>query len=193
MTRSTLTGVTSVVGGGRGRRDPLRAGRASTADAKTRVVLSAGARCWCDGRVNGVVLHGMLNEGARLLGEKDAGGGVAAPRQARDVVGVEEQRLGPLRPRPSWSGDPRGGVKAGVRAENVAVDDRACARTPFPAHDRPRQRPAHGTHAWSGLGSASERDHVRGQPADYHGDSCASLGALWQLPQLRARFASTSW
>ncbi len=63
------------VGGGAAAATLLGAGRAGAADAKARVVLVRRKEVLgAGGRVNGPVIHEMLNEAvAALLGEKDAG------------------------------------------------------------------------------------------------------------------------
>ena len=44
------------------------------------------------------------------------------------------------------------------------------------------------THAWSGLGTCLKNVIMFvDNPPDYHGDSCAALGAIWQLPQLAGK------
>jgi len=193
MTRSTLDRRDFLsVGGGAAAATLFGAGRASTADAKTRVVLVRRREVLgADGRVNGVVLHGMLNEAvAALLGEKDAGAAWRRLVKPADVVGVKSNVWGPLPTPPELERAIREEVvKAGVRAENVAVDDRGVRSNPVfrrmtaLVNVRPMR-----THAWSGLGTCLKNVIMFvDNPPDYHGDSCASLGALWQLPQLAGK------
>jgi len=193
MTRATLDRRDFLsVGGGAAAATLFGAGRASTADAKTRVVLVRRREVLgADGRVNGVVLHGMLNEAvAALLGEKDAGAAWRRLVKPADVVGVKSNVWGPLPTPPELERAIREEVvKAGVRAENVAVDDRGVRSNPVfrrmtaLVNVRPMR-----THAWSGLGTCLKNVIMFvDNPPDYHGDSCASLGALWQLPQLAGK------
>ena len=193
MTRSTLDRRDFLsVGGGAAAATLFGAGRASTADAKTRVVLVRRREVLgADGRVNGVVLHGMLNEAvAALLGEKDAGAAWRRLVKPADVVGVKSNVWGPLPTPPELERAIRAEVvKAGVRAQNVAVDDRGVRSNPVfrrmtaLVNVRPMR-----THAWSGLGTCLKNVIMFvDNPPDYHGDSCASLGALWQLPQLAGK------
>jgi hypothetical protein len=193
MTRSTLDRRDFLsVGGGAAAATLFGAGRASTADAKTRVVLVRRREVLgADGRVNGVVLHGMLNEAvAALLGEKDAGAAWRRLVKPADVVGVKSNVWGPLPTPPELERAIREEVvKAGVRAQNVAVDDRGVRSNPVfrrmtaLVNVRPMR-----THAWSGLGTCLKNVIMFvDNPPDYHGDSCASLGALWQLPQLAGK------
>jgi hypothetical protein len=80
-------------------------------------------------------------------------------------------------------------VRAGVRPENVAVDDRGVRSNPVfrrmtaLVNVRPMR-----THAWSGLGTCLKNVIMFvDNPPDYHGDSCATLGAIWHLPRLAGK------
>jgi hypothetical protein len=193
MTRSTLDrrGFLSV-GGGAAAATLLGTGRASASDARPRVVLVRRREVLgADGRVNGPVLHGMLNDAvAALLGEKDAGVAWRRLVKPADVVGVKTNVWDRLRTPPELEQAIREEiVRAGVRPENVAVDDRGVSSNPVfqrmtaLVNVRPMR-----THAWSGLGTCLKNVimFVDNRP-DYHGDSCATLGAIWQLPQLAGK------
>jgi len=44
------------------------------------------------------------------------------------------------------------------------------------------------THHWSGLGTCLKNPIMFvPHPPDYHGDACASLGAIWKLPQVAGK------
>jgi len=193
MTSSTLDRRDFLsVGGGAAAATLLGAGRAGGADAKTRVVLVRRREVLgAGGRVNGPVLHAMLNDAvAALLGEKDAGAAWRRLVKPADVVGVKSNVWGPLPTPPELEQAIREEiVRAGVRPENVAVDDRGVRSNPVfrrmtaLVNVRPMR-----THAWSGLGTCLKNVIMFvDNPPDYHGDSCASLGALWQLPQLAGK------
>jgi len=77
--------------------------------------------------------------------------------------------------------------KTGVKTENIALDDRGVRGNPVfqKATKLINVRPLR-THHWSGVGSLIKNyimfsDH----PPDYHPDSCADLGKLWHLPQVK--------
>jgi hypothetical protein len=193
MTSSTLDRRDFLsVGGGAAAATLLGAGTAGPADARARVVLVRRREVLgADGRVNGPVLHGMLNEAvAALLGEKDAGAAWRRLVKPADVVGVKSNVWGPLPTPPELEQAIREEVvRAGVRADNVAVDDRGARSNPVfrrmtaLVNVRPMR-----THAWSGLGTCLKNLIMFvDNPPDYHGDSCATLGALWQLPQLAGK------
>jgi hypothetical protein len=179
-------------GGGAAAATLLGAGEAKTAETKARAVLVRRREVLSpDGRVNGPVLHGMLNEAvAALLGEKDAAAAWRRLAKPTDVFGVKSNVWGPLPTPPELERAIRDElVRAGVRPENVAVDDRGVRSDPVfkrmtaLVNVRPMR-----THAWSGLGTCLKNVIMFvDNPPDYHGDSCATLGAIWHLPRLAGR------
>ena len=77
----------------------------------------------------------------------------------------------------------------GVSAKDIAIDDRGVRRnrTFQRATAMINVRPMR-THHWSGLGTCLKNMIMFvPRPADYHGDTCASLGALWLLPELAGK------
>jgi hypothetical protein len=80
-------------------------------------------------------------------------------------------------------------VRAGVRPEDVGVDDRRVLSNPVfrrmtaLVNVRPLR-----THAWSGLGTCVKNviSFVE-NPPDYHEDACASLGAIWVKPPVAGK------
>jgi hypothetical protein len=180
------------VGGGAAAATLLGAGRTGAADAKARVVLVRRREALgADGRVSGPVVHEMLKEAvAALLGEKDAGAAWRRIVQPSDVVGVKSNAWGALPTPPELEQAIREEiVRAGVRPENVAVDDRGVRSNPVfqrmtaLVNVRPMR-----THAWSGLGTCLKNVILFvDNPPDYHDDACASLGAIWHLPPLAGK------
>jgi len=170
----------------------LGAGRAGAADARARVVLVRRREVLgTDGRVNGPVIHQMLNEAvAALLGEKDAAPAWRRVVKPSDVVGVKSNVWTPLPTPPALEQAIREELeRAGVRPENVAVDDRGVRSSPVfqrmtaLVNVRPMR-----THAWSGLGTCLKNVIMfTDNPPDYHGDSCATLGAIWQKPPVAGK------
>jgi hypothetical protein len=170
----------------------LGAGRAGAADARARVVLVRRREVLgADGRVNGPVIHQMLNEAvAALLGEKDAAPAWRRVVKPSDVVGVKSNVWTPLPTPPALEQAIREELeRAGVRPENVAVDDRGVRSSPVfqrmtaLVNVRPMR-----THAWSGLGTCLKNVIMfTDNPPDYHGDSCATLGAIWQKPPVAGK------
>jgi len=141
--------------------------------------------------VNGPVIHQMLNEAvAALLGEKDAAPAWRRIVKPSDVVGVKSNVWTPLPTPPALEQAIREELeRAGVRPENVAVDDRGVRSSPVfqrmtaLVNVRPMR-----THAWSGLGTCLKNVIMfTDNPPDYHGDSCATLGAIWQKPPVAGK------
>jgi len=165
---------------------------AGAAGAKARVVLVRRREVLgADGRVSGPVVHEMLNDAvAALLGERDAAPAWRRIVRPDDVVGVKTNIWERLRTPPELEEALREEVvRAGVRRENVAVDDRGVGSNPVfqrmtaLVNVRPMR-----THAWSGLGTCLKNVIMfADNPPDYHGDSCATLGALWQKPPLAGK------
>ena len=180
------------VGSGAAAAGLLGVGRAEAADAKARVVLIRRREVLgADGRVSGPVIHEMLNDAVTaLLGEKDAGAAWRRLVKPSDVVGVKSNVWGRLPTPPELEQAICDEVaRAGVRPENVAVDDRGVRSSPVfqrmtaLVNVRPMR-----THAWSGLGTCLKNVIMFVEnPPDYHGDACATLGAIWQLPQLAGK------
>ena len=144
-----------------------------------------------DGQVNPAVLHSMLNEAMVAL--FDAEDSRAAWRQVvtgDDVVGVKSnvwRRLPTPAALESAIREEVTGV--GVEADNVAVDDRGVRTNPVfqRATALINVRPMR-THHWSGLGTCLKNlIPFVPRPPEYHGDSCASLGAIWHLPELEGK------
>jgi hypothetical protein len=166
--------------------------RAAPDAAKARVVLVRRREVLDgQGRVDPAVLHGMLNEAvAALLAEKDAGSAWRRLVAPGDVVGIKSNGWPSLATPPELEQAIRDEViQAGVRPENVAVDDQGVRANPVfrrmtaLVNVRPMR-----THAWSGLGTCLKNVIMFvPRPSDYHDDACASLGAIWHLPQLAGK------
>ena len=193
MTRASLDrrGFLSLSGGAAAA--TLLGGAGSqAAGAKARVVLVRRREVLgAEGKVNGPVLHAMLNEAvAALLEERDAAAAWRRLVKPSDVVGVKSNVWGPLPTPPELEQAIRDEVvRAGVQPENVAVDDRGVRSNPLfqrmtaLVNVRPMR-----THAWSGVGTCLKNVIMFvDSPPDYHGDSCATLGAIWHLPQLEGK------
>ena len=144
-----------------------------------------------DGSVDGSVLATMLDEAVVALfgveSSQDAWRRVVGPS---DVVGIKSN---------VWSHLPtpeeletvlvRRVVAAGVSRADVAVDDRGVRANPVfeRATALINVRPMR-THHWSGLGTCLKNMIMFvPRPPEYHGDSCATLGAIWHLPEVKGK------
>ncbi len=170
----------------------LPAAGGATAGPRSRVVLVRNpAVLDGDDAVRGEVLAGMLDEAVCALLE------VPTPQAAwrrlvrpDDVVGIKTNVWRHLRTPPELEAAMvRRVTEAGVRAGNAAVDDRGVRSHPVFARATCllNVRPGR-IHHWSGLGTCL-KNHIMfvPRPADYHGNACESLGAIWRLPELEGK------
>jgi hypothetical protein len=164
----------------------------AAAPAKVRAVLVRRPEVLAsDGRVNGPVLHAMLNEAVcALFGEREPGAAWRRIVQPTDVVGIKTNVWTPLPTPPELETAIRDEIlKTGVRQENLALDDRGVRSNPVfrRATALVNVRPMR-THAWSGLGTCLKNlIPFAANPPDYHDDGCANLGALWKLPEVAGK------
>jgi hypothetical protein len=144
-----------------------------------------------DGSVNDRILPSMLDDAMTALFQTD--GPLAAWKRVfkpDDVVGVKSNVWNRLRTPPVLEQSiVSRAVEIGVDAGDVSVDDRGVMTNPV--FDRATAlvniRPMR-THHWSGLGTCLKNVIMFvPRPAEYHGDSCASLGAIWRLPELEGK------
>jgi hypothetical protein len=80
-------------------------------------------------------------------------------------------------------------LKAGVKEQNIATDDRGVINNPVfkKATALINIRPMR-THHWSGLGTLLKNYIMfTSQPWRYHGNACENLGALWHFPQVKGK------
>ena len=171
--------------------DEARAG-ASGPKSQSRVVLVRHAGVLSEeGQPDPTVLHTMLNQGVQaLLGEEGAAAAWRRLVSQSDVVGIKSNEWSHLpTPRALEDAIRDEVIKAGVKPGNVAVDDRGVRSNPVfqRATAIINTRPLR-THHWSGLGTAIKNLIMFvPRPQDYHADACASLGALWHLPELEGK------
>ena len=100
-----------------------------------------------------------------------------------DVVGIKSNVWGPLHtPRELERILQDHLVAAGVKAQNISVDDRGVRQNPIFKNSTAliNVRPMR-THHWSGLGTLL-KNYIMfvSQPWAYHGNACEKLGAIWQ-------------
>ncbi len=184
------------VGGGLAAVGLLGAGRRDAEGqeppARSRVVLIRRTDALTDdGAPDGKVLHEMLNEAVvALLEVTEPAAGWKRLIRPSDVVGIKSNVWRNLPTPPGLEEAIRAEViGAGVAPGEVAVDDRGVLDNPVfkRATAFINVRPMR-THHWSGLGTCLKNMIMFvPRPADYHGDACASLGAIWKLPELEGK------
>ena len=144
-----------------------------------------------DGQPDAEILHEMLNRAvAELLKEDDSAAAWKRLVSPTDVVGIKSNVWKYLATPPDLEGAIRSEVvKAGVKTENVAVDDRGVLGNPVfkRATAFINTRPMR-THHWSGLGTSIKNMIMFvPRPQEYHADACAPLGSLWKLPEIEGK------
>lgn len=144
-----------------------------------------------DGNIDGERLHAMLNDAVRALFEtEDADSGWRQLVSQEDVVGIKSNVWKYLPTPPALEQAIRTEVlQVGVGAENISIDDRGLRSNPVfqRATAIINTRPLR-THHWSGLGTCLKNPIMFvPRPQEYHADACASLGAIWQLPEVAGK------
>jgi hypothetical protein len=164
---------------------PSPSGRSRVVLVRRREAVTA------DGVVRTGVVARMLDEGlAALLEAPSASDAWSELFGPGDVVGIKSNVWTRLRTPPELEGEIRAGIiGCGVAPEDVAVDDRGVRANPVfgRATAFVNVRPMR-THHWSGLGTCLKNMIMFvPRPAEYHGDACATLGAIWHLPELEGK------
>ncbi len=158
--------------------------------SKSRVVLIRHKEALdASGRHNPPVIQKMLDEAIMaFFNVKEPVDGWRRIIEPTDVVGIKSN---------VWSYIPTGPVveqalkrrilEVGVPEERIGIDDRGVLRNPIfqKATALINVRPAR-THHWSGMGTCIKNliMFVPNPPA-YHGDSCADLAKIWNLPLVK--------
>jgi hypothetical protein len=170
----------------------LKAGTPVAPDEKVRVVLVRDpSPLGPGGAPPAEVAQKMLDDAVcALLGEKDPVRAWKALIAPEDVVGIKTNawRYIPTTPEVEQA-IKRRVMDAGVAEGDVAIDDRGVLRNPVfqRATALVNARPFR-THHWSGVGSLIKNYimFVPSPPA-YHGDTCADLAKLWDLPLVKGK------
>ena len=105
-----------------------------------------------------------------------------------DIVGIKSNVWGPLPTPSAVENSIVGGLmSAGVKEENIAIDDRGVLRNEVfkKASGYVNARPMR-THHWSGVGGCLKNPIMfTPTPWSYHDNSCADLAKLWEIPILK--------
>ncbi len=164
---------------------PARAARSRVVLVRHRDVIGS------DGSPDPKLLRRMLNEAVTALtGTADAAAAWTRVVRPGDVVGIKSNAWRMLATPPALEEALRAEmVAAGVKADDIAVDDQGVRQNPVFARATAlvNVRPMR-THHWSGLGTCL-KNYIMfvPRPADYHDDACATLGAIWKLPQVEGK------
>ncbi|MBN1938805.1 MAG: DUF362 domain-containing protein [Candidatus Aminicenantes bacterium] len=164
----------------------------SAQEKKTRVVLIRHAEALgADSAFNEPVIQRMLDEAVVNL--LDAADPVSAWKQLvkpEDIVGIKTNVWSFLpTPAPVEKAIKQRLLDAGIKEENIGMDDHTVRTNPLfqKATALINARPIR-THYLAGM-SGCLKNYImfaESQP-DYHPDSCASLGSLFLLPQVKGK------
>ena len=137
------------------------------------------------------VLEKMMDRGVTiLLNEADATSAWKRLVKPSDVVGIKSNVWYHLPTPDALETIVRMRLMdAGVRKDNISVDDRGVLTNPVFKRSTAliNVRPMR-THHWSGLGTLIKNYIMFARnPWTYHGNACERLGAIWRLPQVKAK------
>jgi hypothetical protein len=144
-----------------------------------------------NGRIDREILSHMLDRAVTTLFEKedplDAWGRVVKPD---DIVGIKSNVWGYLpTPEEVEQAIRKRVMDREVPAENIGIDDRGVLRNDIfmNATALINTRPVK-THHWNGMGGCI-KNYIMfvPRPEDYHPNSCADLGAIWNLPIVKGK------
>jgi hypothetical protein len=160
--------------------------------AKSRVVLIRDQKLFAGGDTpDAGITERMLDEAVcKLTNKKSPEKAWASIIKPADIVGIKTNQWNGLPTPPEINDALKARILgAGVKAEDVSVDDRGVKRNPVFARATAliNTRPMR-THAWSGVGSLLKNYIMFAEkPSDYHEDSCAVLGSLQELPTVKGK------
>jgi hypothetical protein len=161
-------------------------GAKSTAPAKTKVVLVRDVKVQGDkGKPKKDVVLRMLDDALTALTGKKGLEAWKAVLKPSDVVGIKTNAWNYLPTTEAVeSALEQRVLDVGVKAEDVAIDDRGVLDNPVfqRATALINARPMR-SHHWSGVGTLI-KNYIMFSPdrPSWHDDSCANLAGLWSLP-----------
>jgi len=171
---------------------PALKGAPGAAGEKVRVVLVRDpSPLGSGGAPPADIVQKMLGDAVcALLGEKDVVKAWKRLIRADDVVGIKTNvwRYLPTTAEVEQA-IKRRVMDAGVSEEAIGIDDRGVLRNPVfqKATALVNARPMR-THNWSGVGSLIKNYIMfTPQPSAWHGDTCADLAAIWDLPAVKGK------
>ncbi|MFQ6092175.1 MAG: DUF362 domain-containing protein [bacterium] len=159
---------------------------------KTRVVLVRDADVMDKkGRIDAEAIQQMLDDGVTaLFDKKDPVQVWKNLVKPSDVVGIKSNVWSPLpTPKEVEQALKQRVMDAGVPEKRIGISDRGVlrSRTFRNCTALINARPLR-THHWSGVGGCI-KNYIMfvPKPSDYHGNSCANLAAIWNLPIVKGK------
>lgn len=137
------------------------------------------------------ILGQMLDEAVAELTGKPASEAWKSFVSPRDIVGIKSNEWQFLPTPPELESHIQTRLEeSGVKTDAIAIADRAAADHPIfeKATALINVRPMR-THHWSGVGSMIKNYIIFSKTPlpSWHGDSCADLGGLWNLPHIKGK------
>jgi hypothetical protein len=164
----------------------------SSGNKQSRVVLIRDeAVIDAEGKVNAAVMQDMVDKAIlELTSESSFQRAWKSIIRPGDVVGIKTNEWNYLATPPELENAiKRRVIEAGVHADNISISDRNVLSDPVfkKATALINVRPMR-THAWSGVGSLIKNYIMfTDKPSSYHGDSCADLATLFELPAVKGK------
>jgi hypothetical protein len=167
------------------------AGRAGEGPAARVILARHQSVLDASGVLDRDILEGMFDEAVvALTGAGDAAGAWRLLVRPADVVGIKTNVWKYLHTPVELEQVMRTRlVSAGVKEDDIAIDDRGVLSNPVFARATAliNARPMR-AHNWSGVGGCLKNYIMfTPSPPDYHPDSCVDLGALWKLPAVKGK------
>ena len=164
----------------------------AAAKKKSKVILVRDADALdANGSVNAEVIQRMLDDAVTaLVGESDPVAAWKLLVKPTDTVGIKSNVWDSLPTPPELEAAiKRRVMDAGVAEDRIDVADRGILENPIfqNATALINARPMR-THHWAGVGSLL-KNYIQfvPNPSAWHGDSCADLAAIWQLPMVKGK------
>jgi len=171
---------------------PVVSEEAAKPIAKSRVILIRDKQViGSDGSLKETLLENLLDEAtAHLLKTPEPASAWQELFRPNDIVGIKTNGWGPLPTPAALESALRNRLQeAGVKPENIAVDDRGIRNNPVfqSATALVNIRPMR-THHWAGLGTLL-KNYIMfvSQPWTYHGNACERLGEIWTKPRIKGK------
>ncbi|HEX9901538.1 MAG TPA: DUF362 domain-containing protein [Acidobacteriota bacterium] len=171
---------------------PAGSQTASSVASKSRVILIRDLNVLgADRKCVPSVVSRMLDEAvASLFGEKDAAAAWKRIIKPKDTVGIKTNIWKYLATGPEIEQHlKRRVLDCGVPEDKVGIADRGLLNNPLftGATALINVRPAR-THHWAGMGGCLKNMIMFvPQPFTHHGDSCADLATIWELPEVKGK------
>jgi Domain of unknown function (DUF362) len=164
----------------------------ASASKKTRVVLIRHADALdANSEFNEPVIQQMLDEAVmKLLDQNDPVAAFKLLVKPDDIVGIKSNVWSFLpTPPPVEKALKRRVLDAGVKEENIGIDDHTVRTNPIFVKSTAliNTRPIR-THYLAGMSGCIKNYIMFGETQpEYHPDNCASLGSLFNLPQVKGK------